>query len=409
MIVISFIFVIEAIAQDIGWTIEEEMIRRSPRYIWGEGINQDKNKAIEEADFDLISKIQVDISVSFKRRIEESKNGLLDVTSEEKNRFTGLYIYGLERLYFKTEKEHRVFSYILKDSLEKSFERKKGKILDIIKSAQIAESEFRIGETLRNFYWAFLLTHTYPYMLSLDSTNISIDPLIYISGQIRRVIDDINVQALNCRSQGPVIIAPLKFSYQGKSVKSLQFSYCTGQGANCGFVQDSNIEEIELYEKPRAPTMPLALTIEYAYSNEMRLDNEIKCLYNVFKEKTFEAIKSVRLNFPWLDKEIPVKEEKIKPEKWPRVVNVIASCETRKELFQALRGYLRNNKISVATRWEDLVGPGEKVYCVLFDEKSAVATLCFSGSNFKDVKSFKEIPDLREYSGKKIAWFKEVK
>jgi hypothetical protein len=423
LIFITFLALISS-AQNTDSALEEEIIRNSKHYIWAEGIERDRDKARESANANLLLSIQADIGYSFTQKLEEDRTGLNEVTTVQRTSFTRLCLYGLQHLNFISGKDFRVFSYIHKDSLQASFDNRKHKILSLFSQARKAETELRIGDALREYYWAFLIAHTYPRTMQFESGS-EVDPLTYLRNEVRRVLNSVQVESGNCRQEVDAIAVPLKFYYKGKPVQNIQFTYyCGSEGVEYGFVKNGMVEEYPLYGTPQKSKQSLTLSIVYAYSHEMRQEPDIKTLHQIFKEITFDNLVSVVLTFPWLEEKVvspiqtkadtssgakhPSPAKSTPPQKWSTTVNIIAGCQTKSELFQALDTYLRRNRIEVGVSWEDLAGKGKKLYCVVFDNKLNYGVFYFDGSSFRNVKDGNTYPELISiYQGKKYAWFSE--
>ncbi|MDP8240103.1 MAG: hypothetical protein P9X24_13520 [Candidatus Hatepunaea meridiana] len=425
---LSFILISPTNASDLHDTIKEREIRGSEEYHFGEGRGVDETSAREAADKDLISKIHVSISSEHSSRVTEVATGdasnITDIFSTAHSSYSGLYLRGLEHLSFKEDNGCRAVSFIQVDSLEASYKAQEQKILDMIDRAHTAVAELRIGDALKEYYWAFLVSHTYPYTIRIDqSKDTGCDPKGYITSEIRSIIKRITIDSKDCYREADVIMAPLQFYYQGQAVRNLRFTYYDGEGRPDGFIENGVVDPLPLYNQPTSRYAPQSLCIEYAYANEMRLDPEIKALYEIFKSKTFIADKSVRLKFPWIPGEDIAVNKTVKKEpsirkppeiktkhEWSRTVRVLADAKSCKDLFRAMEDYVNLRRIRIGTGWKDVAEKGRQIFCVVYDADGVSATLYFDGRIFKDVKTGAAYTELGEaFGGKRIAWFSERK
>lgn len=414
---LSIFLISPLLAIDIG----EREIKSSKEYHFGEGRGEDEASAREAADNDLMSKIQVSISHESKGELTEVLTGddaeVTDVFSQSHTSYTGLYLRGLDHLTFEEKKAWRVVSFIQVDSLEASFNLRRQKIVDMIERAHKATSELRIGDALKGYYWAFLVSHTYPYTIRIDqSKETGCDPKGYISSEIISIIKSITVESKDCYKEADVIMAPLQFYYKGNPVQNLRFAYFDGEGKPDGFIENGVVDPLPLYHQPTNRYAPQSLCIEYIYANEMRLDPEIKNLYEIFKSKTFISDKSVRLAFPWIPGEKSgfnkMDNEKLpdiqpSPE-WSRTVRVLADAKSSKDLFRAMENYRNLDRIRIGTNWREVAEQGWQVFCAVYGDDGVSAVLFFNGCLFKDVKSGTTYTELGEaFGGKHVAWFSE--
>ncbi|NQU05596.1 MAG: hypothetical protein HQ568_05845 [Calditrichaeota bacterium] len=423
------------IASDLHDTVKEREIRGSEKYHFGEGRGTDEPSAREAADKDLISKIHVSISSEHSSRVTEVATGnasdIVDIFSTAHSSYSGLYLRGLDHLSFEEDKGYRAISFILIDSLEASYKAQEQKILDIIGRARTAVAELRIGDALKEYYWAFLVSHTYPYTIRMEQSNTTgCDPKGYIACEIRSIIQRLTIDSKDCYREADVIMAPLLFYYQGQAVQNLRFTYYDGEGRPDGIIENGKVDPLPLYNPPTFRYAPQSLCIEYAYANEMRLDPEIKALYGIFKSKTFIADKSVKLKFPWIPGEdivIHKTEKKVvvtqvsqppvpkpfetKPKaEWSRTVRVLADAKSCKDLFRIMEDYVNLGRIRIGTCWKDVADKDWQIFCVVYDADGISAALYFDGRSFSDVKTNATYTELGEaFGGKRIAWFSERK
>ncbi len=303
---------------------------------------------------------------------------------------------------------------------------RKRKILDMIGRAHRAEAELRIGDCLKEYYWAFLLSHTYPYALCIDQLQpTGSDPASFIASEIRRILNGITIDNRDCYREADVIMAPIDFFYRNNPLRNLRFTYFDGEGRSDGFVENGSADDLPLYSLPTSRHCPLFLSIECAYANEMRLDPEIKALYEIFKSINFITDKSVKLTFAWIEGEDrdapkpsqqpdvtpqPDKEITVSAKEWSRTVKVLADTETRRDLFKAVGNYLGMQRIRIGTNWQDVAKEGWRIFSIVYDDENVIAVLFFDGRTFEDVKTGRKYCELAEaFGGKRIAWFSERK
>lgn len=127
----------------------------------GEATHTDLKLAEETAIQNLCKGIQVSISVVDSTKKSETDRDYHETSSQEVVIYSALHLQNLQFLRFSENGSTRVIAYISRDDLEQSFEVSRQKVRDMVAMAQKAEEELRIGDALRQYYWAFLLTHTF--------------------------------------------------------------------------------------------------------------------------------------------------------------------------------------------------------------------------------------------------------
>ena len=149
--IISFIF-----AQDIN------DIKKSDKYIWGEGKSNTLRKADKLAINDLISQISVQVESQFTDIISESKGDIKEYTKSMLNTYSSTTLHRAKRKVKEKRGNTIVIRYIEKANLDEIFDGRKNKIFDYTKSALSAENELRIADALKYYYWSLVLLRSHP-------------------------------------------------------------------------------------------------------------------------------------------------------------------------------------------------------------------------------------------------------
>lgn len=387
-------------------------IKSKSYYIWGEGTAEKKSEAQQIAENDLLSKIQISINVAKSEmkaeKITQDGSTFVDNYHEKQKSYTGMYLKGLERLVFKKKNKYYVITYIHKDLLKESFDLRKEKIKSFVLSGQKALGKGKIGETLRNFYWGYLLALTYPDTINFSSTlhnKLPPNPQVALTSSLNTLLDGLEISAGLCYKSGDVIMIPLNFRYMDKKIKKLSFSYYSGMGTDYGAVEDGHAE-IQLYDKPISRTRKLTLKIEYAYESEMSVDQEIMDIYEIFKENKFNNLKNMNISFPWI--KAPSKQktnEKIKFS--TEAIDVLSKRKEISNFFNVLVQYKKLGVITFGNRSD--FGNGKNCFVAVTDNKRVMEILYYNGSSFISLNNRETYLNLSEkFSGKRQIWIKEV-
>ena len=303
-------------------------------------------------------------------------------------------------------------AYIDKESLEKSFEIRKGKIRGFFKTAEIAVENGSVGEALRNLYWGYLLSRSLPDTMHLvgGSVRLSNNPQVALTGLINAVFNDIDVRANKPYYDGLAVIIPLEFNIRGKQVRDLYFKYYSGIGMEYASVEDGS-SDVPIYDKITSPSRKLTISFEYSYVNEMTSDPEIAGLYNIFKDIEFRKIKNVSVTFPWfkqegkLDEKVSSKELML-PEPKTEALSVLKLRRETVNFLDILEQYSKLGILRYGRKkeFDDAVG----CYVAVVTDREVMEIFYYDGQEFISMKSGMTYSDLsKNFKGKRQIWIKE--
>ena len=261
-------------------------IRESSDYISGEGFGRSLREADNDALKSLISKISISVHSDFSSVEEEvvTSDGV-DANSAVRSviqTYSQATLQNTERIIVKQEPNAEVFRYVKRSDVNKIFESRKNKVLDMMSSAQKAESKGKIDDALRYYYWGYCLLQSLPNANSV--TNEAGNVLVHwIPDQIDDILDDIRFVKVNVED----IFVELKVLYKGNPVTSLDYTYFDGMNwSNIYSARDGNgILEM----RPGASTDNLQVKCEYEYFGESHIDKEIAQVVEVMRGRVFRG------------------------------------------------------------------------------------------------------------------------
>lgn len=138
-----------------------ESIKTDPQYLSGEGWGASLAEADQAALSALVSSISVVVSSEFVLTEEENSTQAGFDASSYVNSKIKTYSQGTlnnaQRMIISNEPDAHVFRYILKSDLAKVFEARQAKVVDYVASAVKSESEGKVDNALRYYYWAHML------------------------------------------------------------------------------------------------------------------------------------------------------------------------------------------------------------------------------------------------------------
>jgi hypothetical protein len=239
-------------------------IRSNPAYVWGQGFNESYQAADEEAVKDLISQIVVNVNSETETTISNEQSGE-DVKSSVST--TGVLkisstvsIPNCKRIVKDMGGSYFVLRYVEAAEIDKMFDARKKKIRDLVAAGERAENNNKIGDALRNYYWALKLISSIP---EEHSTNLTTENGTMLFSVLKEHIGDVldsckivadkRVPADEDRHE-----LELQFTYKGRPIVSCDYKFYDGFEWNLAAVKDG----IASVEVP-ADASQLRLRMEY--------------------------------------------------------------------------------------------------------------------------------------------------
>ena len=266
--------------------IEMERIKSDQnKWIWGEGLSETLEDADRRALADLTSQIAVTVKADFTTRKSESfKDGDVDISQNVTstiNSYSNATLHNTLRLIISNEPDAHVFRYIARADVNKIFEGRVKKIQEYLKSAEKAEKDLKLDDSLRYLYWAQLLLQSLQdpntaYYIPEGSAEKAICA-VWIPQKMNDIFKGINIEAFQ-EKEGEAL---LKFAYKGKPVTSLDYTYFDNRSWSglCSAKDGLGVIEIPMNIKLEK----VQLRIEYAYTGQMRLDPEVEKVNDIYR------------------------------------------------------------------------------------------------------------------------------
>ncbi len=279
-VVSSLLCACSLIAQAQSW----ESIKTNPNYLSGEGWGASLAEADQAALSALISSISVVVSSEFVLSEEENStqagfDAASYVDSKIKTYSQGT-LNNAQRMIISNEPDAHVFRYILKSDLEKVFEARQAKVADYVASAVKSESEGKVDNALRYYYWAHMLLKSLqdPTKATYMDENGTERLLItWIPERMNAIFDDLRVKVT--RIQGGDV--DLFINFRGKPVANVDYTYFDGSSWSAIYSARDGRGTLEL--PPSSPKDNFHLKFEFEYRGEAQIDKEIESVVSVVK------------------------------------------------------------------------------------------------------------------------------
>lgn len=268
----------------IAFAQSVDEIRESSNYIYGDGFGRSLREAENDALKSLISKISVSVQSDFSSVEEEvvTSDGV-DANSAVRSvirTYSQATLNNTHQIVIKQEPNAQVFRYVKRSEVNKIFESRKAKVLDMMASAQKAEKKGKIDDALRYYYWGYCLLQSLPNANAV--TNEAGNVLVHwIPDQIDDILDDIRFVKDNVDGN----YVELSVLYQGNPVTSLDYTFFDGMNWSNLYSARDGRGILEM--RPGAMTDNLQVKCEYEYFGESHIDKEIAQVVEVMRGRVF--------------------------------------------------------------------------------------------------------------------------
>ena len=254
-----------------------EQIKANKTYLSGEGWGSTLKQADDAALQDLITKISVNVRSSFSSSEEETTlNGKLDAISKYSSiikTYSNATLTNTQRIVIENEPEAHVLRYVKVSEIARIFEGRKAKVLDMVDGAVRAEKKGKIDDALRYYYWSLCLLKSLQYSNEVkyicpDGQHRLLST--WIPEKMNEIFSEISITPTN--QIGNEVV--LRFSYKGKSINSLDYTYFDGMDwSNIYSAKDGQgVIDLRPGQKPET----LRIKCEYEFVGESHIDREIE-------------------------------------------------------------------------------------------------------------------------------------
>ena len=261
-----------------------EAIKASEEYLCGEGWGESLKAADNAALQDLISKISVSVESQFEN-IEEEMNDASGLDSRSAcrsvvNTYSQATLQNTQRIVIENEPDAHVFRYVKRSEVDKIFESRRLKVLDMAASAARAVEKGKVDDALRYYYWSYCLLQSIPNANGVVDSNGHV-LTHWIPELINEVFDEVKVQTVSEEDN----VAEIRVLYKGEPVTSMDYTYFDGMDWSSLYGAKDGRGFVEL--RPGMTTENLKIKCEYEYSGEAHIDKEISTVVNVMKGRVF--------------------------------------------------------------------------------------------------------------------------
>lgn len=293
-----------------------ETVRDSEDYIYGEGYGKTVAEAEQNALSNLIGKIATNVSGEAQTSLKtQNSNGKLDEESQftqSVSTYSQATLTNTQQQILQKEPEAYVVRWIKKSEVEKIFESRKRKAIDMVEAAIRAEKKGKVDDVLRNYYWALTLLKSLQYPNEVMYTDDDGDEHVltnWCKEQIDDAFDDLEI--IYDGREGNDI--QLSITYKDKPVNSVDYRYWDGQAWSAIYSAKDGWGVLEM--TPGYEGSQVQLKIEYEYAGEAKIDKEVEMVLNAVKGTPMpDAFYNVRLQNKEKPKERAERQQKMASE-----------------------------------------------------------------------------------------------
>lgn len=259
-------------------------IRTSGNYNWGIGSGSNYSQARRNALESLTESISVHIKSEFEHIIKETNDNVDEYAKSVVTSYSSAVINNYEERVLKEEQGNvEVLVFITKKNLQEVFKQREQIIGDFILQGVRAESEFRISDALRYYYWALVLTRSHPDNSTLRhnfSSQQDEPVMIGLYDRINRIFSLLKFDIISITEQQEPKQKQfhLNITYRNTPVTDLDYTYWVGDGYSSQIsIRDGR--GIAIIDGQAAKELTnLRLRVEYQYNNKAHLEPEVKLM-----------------------------------------------------------------------------------------------------------------------------------
>ena len=250
----------------------DEVVSNPQEWLFGVGRGSTKEKAKKEALVDLTGKISTVVISTFDH-IEDEKidDGDIEYSSYIQSKvstYSQAMLTNTEHFEELDGDEWQALCFVKRSEVDTIFKGRKDKVMELVRLGDAAVSQYKVGDALKYYYWAFTLLKTlqYPNQLKYTDKN-GIEHLLvtYLLHQMDDIFDDIRVFVTNIDNN----YAELYFTFRNHPVVNMEYSCCIGSNCSNLYSVKDGRGEVE-FVMNYVPDY-LQVMVEYAYQQDAKV------------------------------------------------------------------------------------------------------------------------------------------
>ena len=335
-------------------------IQSSGSYLYGIGQADEYRQADNNALDHLITQITVQVESYFVGKTTEVEGTVEEFAQSVVKTYSNVSLISAKSVLISDRKgKYEVMRYISLRDMEQVYANRKNKIIDFVQAGIKAESNLRIGDALKNYYWGLLLlqSHKDRDAITCDFPDIGNRLLMSALPElINNVFTylDFEVKNTEWRPTEKYKAFYLQITYNGKPVDNLDFTFWTGRGYSNPVSVRSGLGLTEFYDMVADQPDKIKLAVEYAYENKSSYDLEVNAVFQNMRLPYFDrsefAVSLAKQNFEAEPQIMKIETQKIDFE----ILNKVdQSRNLRKSVIKVVRAIEDKNYGSVKDQFTD--------------------------------------------------------
>lgn len=307
----------------------------------------------------LITQISVQVESDFENVMNESDSSLKEFTQSVEKTYSSVTLTEAKSLLVSEKKgTFEVIRYMAKSYLNTLFDNRKQKIFEYVKSGIIAENGLRIGDALKNYYWALGLLRSHKDNDILDYEFPDQGKRLLVTALPDRINALFSALCITIKEIGDnpaehYKSIGLNLAYRGQPVENLDYVYWTGRNYSNPVTCRSGIGLVELMGETEHSLMEIKLRFEYAYQCKTGMDLEVRSVFDHVLLSWFDRAEFI-LKLPVQDLPKPVQQvETLSEIDFEKLNKVEQTQKIGKDLQQIITTIQKKNY----SQLEDLFSP----------------------------------------------------
>lgn len=266
-----------------------EELKMNENIIWSEGTGESVFEADKKSKESINNKIRkLFLNQLNKEYIEKNSISPLVIEQYQNQNISELQPYIARKAYQVNNKQY-ILRYIPDVELEKFLKAKKERIYTFYGSGNKAESINKIGDALKYYYWAYVLTLAHPEQETIYlKENSSIPAATFLTQKIENILSDISYIITDSVMANDMKRLKIFFNYKNRIVQNIDFRYWNGvawTNINC---INNGIGIIEIY--PEYNGNDIKIDIEYKYQNKAKFDKTLQKFVAILDYNRFNTL-----------------------------------------------------------------------------------------------------------------------
>jgi hypothetical protein len=268
--------------------------------------DKDPEQAELRARADIAQQIQSIVSVCFQDILTEEN---LEIKSE----FTSLQSISYSNVILRNVnvfRKKKLFHWevtvrVTKRDVDQAFSERKYHIRSLITAGNLAFEDLSLSEAIRNYYWAYLLSFSYPDTVGVSLPNdFTGNARAVIPTFLRRMLSDIEVSTVKCWLDREYLVVDLSASYRSQPIGYLYCNYYTGSGNDIfEIINGSGL--LILPAAFNASNIIVQPLVEFAFAEEMAGHTEVTQIWETLMPPEFQRNLPINIDvLPFLSMDI---------------------------------------------------------------------------------------------------------